>query len=54
VARDDEQISIEEVGIMPAYRQEGYWLVPDTQAAQLNLLRYEVSLFPLLPNATAR
>jgi hypothetical protein len=41
----DEHISIEEVGIMPAYRQEGYWLVPDTRAAQLNLLRYEVSLF---------
>jgi hypothetical protein len=41
----DEHISIEEVGIMPAYRQEGYWLVPDTRAAQLNLLRYDVSLF---------
>ncbi len=41
----DEHVSIEEVGIMPAYRQEGYWLVPDTRAEQLNLLRYEVSLF---------
>jgi len=41
----DEHISIEEVGIMPAYRQEGYWLVPNSRAAQLNLLRYEVSLF---------
>ncbi len=41
----DEHISIEEVGIMPSYRQEGYWLVPDLRAAQLNLLRYEVSLF---------
>jgi hypothetical protein len=41
----DEHISIEEVGIMPAYREEGYWLVPDTRAAHLNLLRYQVSLF---------
>jgi hypothetical protein len=41
----DEHIAIEEVGIMPMYKQEGYWIVPDTKTQRLHLLRYEVSLF---------
>ncbi len=41
----DEHIMIEEVGIMPVYKEEGYWTVPDARAHQLYLLRYEVSLF---------
>ena len=41
----DDQIAIEEVGIMPMYREEGYWFVPESRASQLHLLRYEVSLF---------
>lgn len=41
----DEHIVIEEVGLMPVYRQEGYWVVPDTKAKKLSVLRYEVSLF---------
>jgi hypothetical protein len=41
----DEHIVIEEIGIMPVYKQEGYWAVPDTKARRLYLLRYEVSLF---------
>jgi hypothetical protein len=41
----DEHIQIEQVGIMPMYREEGYWFVPDPKAALLHLLRYEVSLF---------
>ena len=41
----DDQITIEEVGIMPMYREEGYWFVPESRAARLHLLRYEVSLF---------
>lgn len=41
----DEHVAIDEVGIMPMYRGEGYWFVPNTKASQLNLLRYEVSLF---------
>lgn len=41
----DEHMHIEQVGIMPMYRDEGYWFVPDPKAALLHLLRYEVSLF---------
>ncbi len=41
----DQHISIEEVGIMPVYRQEGYWFVPDLKAELLHLLRYEIALF---------
>lgn len=41
----DEHLAIEEVGIMPVYKQEGYWAVPDTKSRRLYLLRYEVSLF---------
>lgn len=41
----DDHIGIEEVGIMPVYKEEGYWTVPDTKEQQLYLLRYEVSLF---------
>jgi len=41
----DEHIIISEVGIIPMYREEGYWFVPDGKANRLHLLRYEVSLF---------
>ena len=41
----DQHISIGEVGILPAYRGEGYWFVPDPKAALLHLLRYEVAIF---------
>jgi len=41
----DDHIVIEEVGLMPVYKQEGYWTVPDTKAKRIYLLRYEISLF---------
>ena len=41
----EEHISIGEVGIVPAYREEGYWFVPDPARGIVHLLRYEVSLF---------
>jgi hypothetical protein len=41
----DEHIQIEQVGLLPMYREEGYWFVPEHRAALLHLLRYEVSLF---------
>jgi hypothetical protein len=41
----EEHITIEQVGIMPMYRESGYWFVPEHRAALLHLLRYEVSLF---------
>lgn len=41
----DGHITIEHVGIMPMYREEGYWFVPENSASQLHLLRYQVALF---------
>jgi benzoyl-CoA reductase/2-hydroxyglutaryl-CoA dehydratase subunit BcrC/BadD/HgdB len=41
----DSHIIIAHVGILPMYREEGYWFVPDSSAHQLHVLRYEVSLF---------
>jgi hypothetical protein len=41
----DDHLVIAGVGILPMYREEGYWIVPDGRAHQLNVLRYEVSLF---------
>lgn len=41
----DEHMTIEQVGILPLYREEGYWFVPEHRAALLHLLRYELSLF---------
>jgi hypothetical protein len=41
----DEHIAIEEVGLLPMYKEEGYWFVPELRSSLLHLLRYEVSLF---------
>lgn len=41
----DEHIQIEEVGIMPMYKEEGYWFVPEHTSSLIHLLRYQVSLF---------
>ncbi len=41
----DEHVSIDQVGILPVYLEEGYWFVPDKKLSLLHLLRYEVSLF---------
>lgn len=41
----DENIIIEEVGILPMYREEGYCFVTDNKDSLLHILRYEVSLF---------
>ncbi|HWP82345.1 MAG TPA: hypothetical protein VNN76_06795 [Bacteroidota bacterium] len=41
----DENIRVEEVGILPIYKEEGYYFVPEHRASQLHLLRYEISLF---------
>lgn len=41
----DEGISVEEVGILPMYRSEGYCFVPDHLEGVLRLLRYEASLY---------
>jgi hypothetical protein len=41
----DENLRLEEVGLMPMYREEGYAFVPENRASLLHLLKYEVSLF---------
>jgi len=41
----EQHIAIDEVGIVPSYREEGYWFVPDLRAGVLYLLRYRMSIF---------
>jgi hypothetical protein len=41
----DQHLRIDEVGIVPAYREEGYWFVQDPRGALVHLLRYEISIF---------
>ena len=41
----DENTSIEQVGIMPKYRDEGYVFVPNHQEHKLRLYQFELSIF---------
>lgn len=41
----DGHLHLEEVGLVPAYVEEGYLIVPDRQARQYHVLRYAVSVF---------
>jgi hypothetical protein len=41
----DEHILIAEVGIVPIYKEEGYWFVPESRARLLHLFRYDISLY---------
>lgn len=41
----DEHLHLEEVGIVPSYVQEGYFLVPDRQGRRLHILQYTLSIF---------
>jgi hypothetical protein len=41
----EENLRVEEVGLLPMYRDEGYCFIPEHRACLLHLLRYEVSLF---------
>ncbi|HKK45865.1 MAG TPA: hypothetical protein VJ964_10105 [Balneolaceae bacterium] len=41
----DEEIKIEEVGIIPNYTDEGYFFVPDNEESKLLLFQYEVTIF---------
>lgn len=40
-----EKLSVEHVGIVPNYMEEGYFFLPDNQHRKLNLFRFEVSIF---------
>lgn len=41
----NDEIVMEEVGIMPSYIDEGYFFVPDNEESKLLLFQYEVSIF---------
>ncbi len=41
----DDEIELEEVGILPNYVDEGYLFVPDNEESRLVLFQYEVSIF---------
>lgn len=41
----DENIRVEQVGILPMYKEEGYYFIPEHRASLLHLHRYEVTLF---------
>ncbi|HUI63943.1 MAG TPA: hypothetical protein VL126_03810, partial [Bacteroidota bacterium] len=49
----NQHVRIDDVGIVPAYREEGYWFVPEARAALLHLMRYEVSIYSV-PNERYR
>ena len=41
----EEQVALEEVGLLPSYVDEGYLLIPDTSQGLLHVVRYDVSIF---------
>lgn len=41
----ERELSVEHVGVVPNYRDEGYFFVPDNRQNKLNLFRFEISIF---------
>lgn len=41
----EKELLVEHVGILPNYREEGYFFVPDNQKKKLNLFQFEISIF---------
>jgi len=41
----EDDLKIEHVGILPNYREEGYFFLPDNRKQKLKLFRFEVSIF---------
>lgn len=41
----DEQITMKKVGIMPSYQNEGYLFVPDHRRSELQVHRYQTSIY---------
>lgn len=41
----EKELSVEHVGILPNYKDEGYFFVPDNKELKINLFRFEVSIF---------
>jgi len=40
-----EKLSVEHVGIVPSYMEEGYFFLPNNKKKELNLFQFEVSIF---------
>lgn len=41
----EDNLHLEEVGLVPSYVQEGYLLLPDFEAGQVHILQYSLSIF---------
>lgn len=41
----NNEVKLEEVGVMPNYLDEGYFFVPDNEESKLLLFQYEMSIF---------
>lgn len=41
-----EHMTLQQVGILPEYRQEGYMIIPDNRRDHLNVFRFEMGLLP--------
>lgn len=41
----NDEIKLEEVGIIPSYTDEGYFFVPDNEESKLLLFQYELTVF---------
>lgn len=41
----EDELSVEHVGIVPNYREEGYFFIPDRLNEKLKLFQFEVSIF---------
>ena len=42
----ESNMSLQQVGILPEYRQEGYMIIPDNRREHLNVFRFGVGLLP--------
>lgn len=41
----DDNIALEQIGILPMYKEEGYLAIPDRQVGEIKVYRYESSIF---------
>ncbi len=42
----DKNMKVKEIGILPIYKKEGYFIIPDNEENMLLIYRYEMTLFP--------
>jgi len=46
----DENIVLREIGVMPLYKEEGYFIIPDIKNDLMKIYRFEMSLFSTQEN----